>query len=277
MRRQRFRVLACAWVPRGLLLGLALATVPLHASAHRTALPSDAPTELTAPAGDELAASTSAAPGVGAGARARRLPPPPPPGGGLSSAELRRTLATTRADLEQCLAASALPGSLRVTVRVATSHALSVAVVAPRHDVAASRCAELVVRRALTQLAAEPITHAVSASLSVRRRTPRPPPPAPPPTGELSGFEAPVHAAIERDRSAMISCLSSAAPGTTGEATLRMTLGPDGSLTLASASLPSGVPAGPALPCLASRIANLRFSPAPPREMSVTHTLPLGL
>ena len=75
----------------------------------------------------------------------------------------------------------------------------------------------------------------------------------------------------------MISCLSTASPGLVGNATLRMTLTTDGTLTLASASLPTGVPAGPALPCLSSRIAQLRFSPTPPRALTIEHTLPLGL
>lgn len=214
--------------------------------------------------------------GTGMGARALIAQPEP----GLSAATFRAALQGTSGDLEQCLVASALTGTMRVTARVALSHALDLQITAPRHDVAATQCAELVLRRALTAVAARPLSRPLRATLSVRHRTARPgrvPPPAPPATGDLSSFEGPVHAAIERDRAAMLSCLSSAAPGVVGEASLRVTLAPDGSLSLTSANLPPGVPAGPALPCLSSRIAQLRFSPAPPRAVAITHTLPLGL
>ncbi len=260
---------------------VALVALPaMPAFADRLAPPDPGPV----PSGVGRRASTSSAevealivpPGGGAGARARRIEPPGPVPG-LDVATLRAALQATRADLEQCLATSGITGTMRVTARVAVSHALALDIVAPRRDAAAEQCAELVLRRALTHLAAGPVGRAVRASLTVRRRTPRVPRPAPPATGDLAAFEAPVHEAIERDRAAMLSCLSSAAPGVVGEASLRVRLAPDGSLTLASASLPPGVPAGPALPCLSARIANLRFSPAPRRAVTIVHTLPLGL
>ena len=211
----------------------------------------------------------------GAGVRVRIAQDPP-----LQSTELRVALQATSEQLDQCLVTSGLTGTMRVTARVALSHALGLDITAPRHDVVATQCAELVLRRALTTIAARPLTRPLHATLVVRHRAVRPPPvprPALPASGELTAFEGPVHAAIEGDRAAMISCLSGAAPGVVGDASLRVTLAPDGSLALASASLPTGVPAGPALPCLSSRIAQLRFSPAPPRAMTISHTLPLGL
>lgn len=220
--------------------------------------------------------TTSSAPVVaGGGARARIAPDPY-----LDTVTFRAALQATNGDLEQCMAASGLTGTMRVTARVALSHSLDFDISAPRRDAAATQCAELVLRRALTGIAARPIARPLRATLAVRHRMPRPPrvpPPAPPATGDLASFEGPVHAAIERDRAAMLSCLSSAAPGVVGNASLRVTLAPDGSLSLTSASMPTGVPAGPALPCLSARIAQLRFSPAPRRAIAIEHTLPLGL
>jgi hypothetical protein len=195
----------------------------------------------------------------------------------LRAPELRVALQRTSPALEQCLTDAGLAGAMRVTARIDTFHALELTIVAPRHDAVATQCAELVLRRALTGIAARPVERPMRASLTVRHRLPRVPRPAPPATGELAAFEGPVHAAIDGDRSAMIQCLSGAAPGVVGEASLRVTLAPDGSLSLASARMPTGVPAGPALPCLSSRIAQLRFSPAPRRAITIVHALPLGL
>jgi len=256
------------WLVLAAALGL---LIPCEASAHRMpmrdgdrAVPSDVPLP------DDLVSAP-----MGGGARLRVAPDPD-----LDARALRSALQSTSGELEQCLVASALTGTIRVTARIALSHALGLDIAAPRHDVAATQCAELVLRRALTAVAARPLTHPLRATLAVQHRTPRAPrvpPPAPAPSGDLAAFEGPVHAAIENDRSAMISCLSSGAPGTVGDASLRMTLAADGTLSLARASLPSGVVAGPALSCLSSRIAQLRFAPAPPRAMTITHTLPLGL
>lgn len=254
--------------------------VPMGVSAHRRP-PPPPPHGGTSSGGaadmDELMDSGDSATSAGPtlGARARIAPDP-----GLDAATFRGALQATHGDLEQCMAASGLTGTMRVTARVALSHALALDIAAPRHDGATTQCAELVLRRALTAIAGRPLSRPLRASLTVRRREPRAPrvpPPAPPARADLAAFEGPVHAAIERDRAAMLSCLSSAAPGLVGNATLRLTLAPDGSLTLASARLPTGVPAGPALPCLSSRIAQLRFSPAPPRSFAIEHTLPLGL
>ena len=224
--------------------------------------------------GDSATMSAPVEGGRGAGAR-RRMPPVDP---SLDVSELRAALQATRADLEQCMAASGLAGSLSVTARISLAHSLALDITTPHADAASHDCAELVLRRALTTMAARPITRALRSTLTVRRRAPRASVPVTPrPSGDLSAFEGPVHAAIERDRSAMIACLSSAAPGVVGNASLRVTLAPDGSLMLSSASLPTGVPAGPALPCLSGRIAQLRFAPAPPRAMVIEHSLPLGL
>jgi hypothetical protein len=263
-------------MPRFLCLALVLTALsPTVALAHRVAPGQTTARGGAAPRGDVddlLADETRTSSGR---ARIARVPVP-----AITSVDVRLALQGTRPELERCLADAGLTGSLRVTARIAVSHSLSVSIVAPRHDAGVSQCAELVVRRALTQLAAEPLARAVSSSLTVRRRAPRPPrvpPPAPPPTGDLAAFEGPVHAAIEHDRAAMLSCLSGAAPGVVGDASLRLTLLPDGSLSLTSASLPTGVPAGPALPCMSARVSQMRFSPAPPRAMTIEHTLPLGL
>jgi hypothetical protein len=259
---------------RRLLVVLALFALsfPTEVLARRA----QAEADVIAP-GDAAPSATRAAPhGGGAGAARVRIAPDPT----LDPVEFRVALQRTSGALEQCLADAGLTGALRVTASVQMSHALDLAIVAPRHDAVTTQCAELVLRRALTAIAARPLSRPLRASLTVRHRTPRPPrvpPPAPPATGELAAFEGPVHAAIERDRSAMIQCLSGAAPGVAGEASLRVTLAPDGSLSLTSASMPTGVPAGPALPCLSARIAQLRFSPAPRRAIAITHALPLGL
>lgn len=272
-------------------LVLLLALVPAAASARRAAPPPPPPPHQATSDGDaagadaELAAdrlavpgeSTTRAPGGGgAGARAHIAPIDP----GLDAISFRAALQRTSAAIEQCMADAGVAGTTRVTARLALSHALDFSIVAPHRDVPTTQCVELALRRALTQVAAQPLTRALRATLTVRHRIPRPPrvpPPAPPATGDLASFEGPVHAAIERDRAAMISCLSGAAPGVVGNASLRVTLAPDGSLTLTSASMPAGVPAGPALPCLSSRVAQLRFSPAPRRAIAIEHTLPLGL
>jgi len=258
-----------------LVLALVL-VVPAAALAHRAPPRLGEATSAGGAAGPAADAIAPGGGGVGAGAARRRIMADPP----LDAPTLHAALAGTSGELEQCMAASGVSGTIHVTASISLAHALGLDIGAPRHDVAVTQCAELVLRRALTALAARPLDRPLRSTLAVRHRVPRAPrvpPPAPPATGDLSAFEGPVRAAIENDRSAMISCLSSAAPGTTGDASLRMTLRPDGTLSLASASLPSGVPAGPALPCLSSRIANLHFAPAPPRAITITHTLPLGL
>jgi hypothetical protein len=193
----------------------------------------------------------------------------------VSTTELRDALQRTRAELEQCLVTAGLTGTLRVTARITTTHSLQLDIRTPRSEVPSRGCVDLALRRTLTQLAARPVDRTIRASLSVRHVEPRVP--RPPPHVDSGPFAAPVHEAIERDRLAMIQCLSSAAPGTTGEATLHMTLAADGTLALTRVEMPSGVPAGSALPCLSSRIAQLRFAPAPPSAIDVAHTLPLGL
>jgi hypothetical protein len=228
-------------------------------------------------AGAEVEATSVGRAGGYAGPRARaRIAPDP----GLDLPTFRAAVQRTAPALEQCLVAAGLTGTMRVTARVELSHAMAFDIVAPRRDPGATQCAELELRRALTQIAAQVITHPVHTTITVRHRAvraPRVPHPPPPAHGDLAAFEAPVHAAMENDRFAMLQCLSAAAPGVVGQASLRLTLAPDGSLALASASLPTGVPAGPALPCLSARVSQLRFSPAPPRAMTITHTFPLGL
>lgn len=261
-----------------------LVLAPASASARRRPPPPPPP---AAGAGDAAAPAEQQAPGlvappvgygaaVGSGAARLRVAPDP----GVDTAAFRAALQATQPQLVQCMVTSELAGTLRVTARVAMSHALDLDIQAPNHDAAVTQCAELALRRALTAIAAQPLTRPLRSTLAVRRRRPAParvPRPARPVTADVASFEGPVHASIERDRSALISCLSSASPGMVGNATLRLTLARDGSLTLSSASLPTGVPAGPALPCIAARVAQMRFSPAPSRSITIEHTISLDL
>jgi hypothetical protein len=256
------------WTSRALVAVAWLVTAPAlaHQAPLRTST-SDVPD-------DELdlsaATTTPVVPGGRAGGARMRRPPIDPP---ATTTDLRAALQATQADLQQCLATAGLAGSLRVTARISTSHSLALDITTPRSEQSSHACAELVLRRALTGLAGRPIARPLRSSLTVRRRATR----SPPPPTATSAFDGPVHAAIDRDRIAMLQCLSAGAPGVVGTAALRVTLSPDGSLMLTSATLPPGIDAGPALPCLSARIAQLRFAPAPPSAMAIEHTLPLGL
>ncbi len=217
------------------------------------------------------------APPSGYGASAMTRQPPPHWDAGLTRSELRAALAEVRAPIQQCMTEAQRTGVTRVTARVQLSHVLDVDVRAPDGDAAVTACVELVVRRRLTPLAARILDRAVSATLSVRRRAPRPPrpahPPHAPPTPAPVGVEAQVHAALDRDRTAMWSCLTAGGADPSGTATLDLTLGADGALALTAAGLPTGVVAGSALGCLSDRITQLRFAPAPASAVAIHHVL----
>ncbi len=246
-------------------------------------VPSNALARRAQTAGDraELEASSSGAVadqiGTGMGARARRPPPYTP-----SSADIRAALARARPDIAACLDASGYVGSVRVDARIETSRALTVTVTPHPADGGVRACADLAAQRQLANVAGGFIRRTIRGSITVRRRgaiAPRLPRPdhVRPPSGPDAALAGPVHARLDQDRVGLLQCLSAAAPGVVGRATLRLTLQPDGSLVLSSASLPTGVPAGPGLPCLSARIGTLRFAPAPARPLAITHTIELGL
>jgi hypothetical protein len=256
---------------RALALTALLSTFSSHALAHRAPIVADRAVgaeELAVPSGG--GASTM-------GARAMMVQPPPP----VQASQFRAQLQGRAAEIEACMAAAGFAGSTRVTATMTPQNVLSVAVVVRPHDDAAVRdCAELAVRRALDRFAHAPLARTLRSSLTVRHRLPRAPrvpPVVPEPSPAGDAFAAPVHAAIDRDRTALVSCLSSPAPELEGSATLQVTFTPDGRLTLVSVSLPHGAPVGTGLPCMSARIANLQVAPAPPRAITIEHTLPLGL
>jgi hypothetical protein len=188
-------------------------------------------------------------------------------------AEVRAALEGARPDITACLDRNGFVGTVRVSARLETSGAL-VVTVSPRPASEAVRaCGELEAQRRLANLA---VVRTVRATITVRRRAAaRAPAPPAPPTDELA-FEGPVHASLDGDRAGLLQCLATSAPGVLGRATLHLTLQPDGTLLLSSASLPTGLPAEPALPCLSRRIEALRFAPAPARPLEIDHTIELA-
>lgn len=254
-----------------LLLLAACLFVPSGALARRAQVAGDmAEQEATSGMGvaDELATSS--------GARARIAPPQPQP----TSADVRAALERSRAAIAGCMDDAGYVGSVRVTARIETSRALTVTVTPRPADPGVRACADLAAQRQLANVAGGLIRRTLRGSITVRRRGAAPRPPAPPPhrpSGADAALAGPVQARLDQDRGGLLQCLSAAAPGVVGRATLRVTLQPDGSLVLSSASLPTGTPAGPALPCLSARIGTLRFAPAPLRPLAIDYTIELGL
>jgi hypothetical protein len=214
---------------------------------------------------------------IGPSPSARRAPPHTP-----TTADVRAALGRARAEIATCLETAGFVGSVRVDARIETSRALTVTVTPRPVDPGVRACADLAAQRQLANVAAGNIRRTLRGSITVRRRGVAPPPPPHPrhprpPSGADAPLAGSVRARLDQDRGGLLQCLSSAAPGVVGQATLRVTLQPDGSLVLSSASLPPGIPAGPALPCLSARIGTLRFAPAPSRPLAIEHTIELGL
>jgi len=84
-----------------------------------------------------------------------------------------------------------------------------------------------------------------------------------------------VHAALDAMRSSIIECVSDLSPSTPGRMTLRVTVHPNGGMTLVGVDLPSGVRGPGSLGCLASRVGFLRVAP-PPSDRTVAHAVELG-
>jgi hypothetical protein len=255
-----------------LLLGLACALLPSRALAHRAPphAPSDGGRQGTS---SGMAVDMLEQDELTVGVGGARRPPPPAP----TTADVRGALESARPAIAACLDAAGYVGSVRVAARIETSHALEVTVGPRSADAGVRACVELEAQRRLANVAAEFVPRTLRASITVRRRAAAPPRHRRPSRSADAALAGPVHARLDQDRAALLQCLSSAAPGVVGRATLRVTLQPDGSLVLSSASLPTAVPAGPALPCLSGRIGSLRFAPAPSRPLAIDHTIELGL
>lgn len=84
-----------------------------------------------------------------------------------------------------------------------------------------------------------------------------------------------MHAALDAMRASLIECVPAVSAGIVGTITLRVSVRPDGSMTLIAANLPSGVGGGAALSCLAGRVSWLRVA-GPPGERTVVHPIHLG-
>lgn len=283
-------------VPAGIriaTLAAAIVAVTHHAAAVRA---QDDRAEQARAAGgvaaDEYADRIEAAPpgrGAGtragghAGARARIAPPPP-----IGQADLQRALHGARGDVEACLREGALAGTratLTARVRIDPARRLTIAINLRPRDAATRACAEIAVRRWVQPVQSLPISRPLGASMRVDHAggvivpppppPPHfpPPPPPPPPPGQYD--EAQVHAALDAMRTSILECISDLSAGIAGTVTLRVSVRPDGSLTLMGVTLPSGVRGPGSLGCLGSRVAWLRVPP-PPGERLVVHHLQLG-
>ena len=245
-----------------LLVGLVL--LPSSALAHR------APPDREAV--DDLAASERDFPDSGIGAMARQWPP-----GGLqvsrpTNRDVRAALDRAQGAISACLTAAAYVGSVRVAAQVETSRSILVTVTPRPLNEGVRACAELAAQSELANLASGEPRRTIRGSITVRRRDPA----APAPRGGADPRAQAVHRRLNQDRVGLRTCVTSAAPGAVGRATLHVTLQPDGSLALSTADLPTGVPAGPTLACLSGRIGSLHLAPAAGDPLPVAHVIRLG-
>ncbi|WP_236516561.1 hypothetical protein [Sandaracinus amylolyticus] len=213
--------------------------------------------------------------GTGAGAPARRVMPP------AHDMDLQAALDGAEPEVRRCIEES-MPGmrvSLRARVRVSLRRGVTISQTMRPRSAQAEACVDLAIRRWVQPLLSRPMPSPLSGTLRVAiggvviPPPPPPPPPLPPPPGRYD--EGQVHAALDAMRASLIECVPDLSPGIAGRMTLRVSVRPDGSLTLMGVQLPSGVRGGGSLSCLASRVTWLRVPP-PPGERLVVHHVDLG-
>jgi hypothetical protein len=265
-------------MPTRLALALLVSLAPLAARAQE-ADDRVAASEMEAPAGQAVA-TRAAVGGGGAGLVPPRIVAVPPP---QLQRLLDQALAAARPEVRQCLEQrfAGRRASARARVRIDRARRMTISITVRPSDAAAEACVDLAVRRHVQTVQAQPVsivrpvTGTLRVSIGDATIPPMPPPIPPPMPNPRPGYdESQVHAALDAHRAELLSCAPQIARGMPGTMTLRVSVRPDGSMTLIGVDMPPGASPGSALPCLANRVAYLRVI-GPPGERTVAHSLDL--